>query len=105
LAEIEATGFEIFRTRVAALGLSEFQNRRLFYQSSDYVKYASHGTAEVSGLCSAGYAEDGVTLRVFIDEPCETIASHLLRTNERLDDLRPLLAEARRELKRTKAAA
>lgn len=101
--ELEGIGYQLFSTRVAALGLGEYQNRRLFYQSSDHIKYANHGTCQPQGLTSAGYDEHG-RLRVFCDLQITTMASHLLTTLSRLADLRPLLAEGKRELAKARKA-
>lgn len=102
--ELAAVGLALFTLRIEALGLADFQIRKLFHGSADYIRYGSHLPACVGDLCSAGYDANGV-IQTFVEAPVASTASYLLLERERIAELKPLLAQARKELAATRKAA
>jgi len=100
--ELGQIGLEIFRSRIAPLGLSEHHLRGLFYGSADYLAYV-HPPAYSGGLCVLRCV-DGMT-EVYGEEAPPQQAGHLLGETLRLLALKPLLAEARKVLARTQKLA
>ena len=91
-------GLNIFRSRIAPLGLSEHHLRSLFYGSADYALYV-HPPAYSGGMCILRCV-GGVT-EFYADEAPSQQACHMLRETARLAELKPLLLEARKTLART----
>lgn len=102
--EIRAIGFDIFAMRLSALGLGEGHVRRLYSGSSDFFKYGNIVDTYTGGTCFAGFAEDGVTMRVYSDTPVTASASYAMQDAERFEELQPLLKQARAELAAAKKA-
>ena len=100
--ELGEIGLNIFRSRIAPLGLSEHHLRGLFYGSADFVAYV-HPPAYSGGMCILRCV-NGVT-EFYGDEAPPQQAGHLLGEMLRLAELKPLLAEARKVLTRTLKAA
>lgn len=101
--ELDKIGIGIFSTRVAALGLSDSVTSKLYGGSADFMKY--HKTApSVRGLAFGGHGDDGTQI-TYVDQPLPSIAGHLLRIEERIQELEPLLAEGRKELAKVRKAA
>jgi hypothetical protein len=100
--ELGQTGLEIFRSRIAPLGLSEHHLRGLFYGSADYRAYV-HPPAYSGGMCVLRCV-DGMT-EVYGEEAPPQQAGHLLGEMSRLAELKPLLLEARRTLLKTQKIA
>lgn len=103
LSELGAIGYQIFRLRVLALGLTEHKNKELFCGSLDAQRF-NHSPTSAWGTVSGGYDEQGV-LRVFCEESMETIATLMLTNNARLASMSQLLANAKSELQRATAAS
>lgn len=102
LAEV---GFQIFSLRLQALELAEHHVRKLFSGSGVFVRYGSQAPAYLGGLCFAGFEDDGVTMRRYSELPVQTSATYLLRDRERVAELKPLLAAAKKELARAQKAS
>ena len=100
--ELGEIGLQIFRSRIAPLGLSEHHLRGLFYGSADFVAYC-HPPAYSGGMCLLRCV-DGITEFYGEEQPPQQ-AGHLLGEMLRLAELKPLLAEARKVLTRTLKAA
>ena len=100
--ELGEIGLNIFRSRIAPLGLSEHHLRGLFYGSADFVAYV-HPPAYSGGMCLLRCV-DGITEFYGEEQPPQQ-AGHLLGEMLRLAELKPLLAEARKVLTRTLKAA
>ena len=100
--ELGEIGLQIFRSRIAPLGLSEHHIRGLFYGSADFVAYC-HPPAYSGGMCLLRCV-DGITEFYGEEQPPQQ-AGHLLGEMLRLAELKPLLAEARKVLTRTLKAA
>ena len=98
IVELGEIGLQIFKSRVAPLGLSEHHLRGLFYGSSDYRAYV-HPPAYSGGMCVLRCV-DGIT-EFYADEAPPQQAGHLLGETARLAELKPLLLEARKTLART----
>ena len=96
--ELGEIGLNIFRSRVAPLGLSEHHLRGLFYGSADYALYV-HPPAYSGGMCVLRCV-DGLT-ELYGDEAPPQQACHMLRETARLAELKPLLVDARKALART----
>ena len=104
LDELAAIGYELFSIRSAPLGLADYHIRRLFHGSADYVKYASHPPAIFGSVRSAGLDQTGQPIP-YSDQPVTSQACWSLDMQDRLRDLKPLLAEGKSELNRTRKAA
>jgi len=100
--ELGEIGLQIFKSRIAPLGLSEHHLRGLFYGSADYRAYV-HPPAYSGGMCVLRCV-DKVT-EFYGDEAPPQQAGHLLGETLRLAELRPLLLEARKVLTRTRKLA
>lgn len=103
LTELGTIGYQIFRLRVLALGLTEHKNKELFCGSLDFHRF-NHPQTSAWGTVSGGYGEDGI-LRVYSEESMETLATLMLSNNARLTAMTQLLANAKVELQRATAAA
>lgn len=104
LDELATIGFEIFSCRTAALGLAEFQQRRLYHGGSDYQKYNTHGTAIIGSVSSAGLDTEKQPI-IYSDSPVSSQAGWALDMTARLAELRPLLKTAKAELARAQKAS
>ena len=96
--ELGEIGLQIFKSRIAPLGLSEHHLRGLFYGSADYALYV-HPPAYSGGMCVLRCV-DGLT-ELYGDEAPPQQACHMLRETARLAELKPLLVDARKALART----
>lgn len=103
LNELGAIGYQIFRLRVLALGLTEHKNRELFCGSLDAQRF-NHGQCSPQGTCSAGYGDDGV-IRVYSELGMETLATLMITQAERIASMSQLLASAKIELQRATSAS
>jgi hypothetical protein len=104
IEEIEAIGFEIFSTRVSALGLGIGHTQKLYNGSSDFQKYARLEQPSFNDVCFGGMDNDG-TMRTYSEMPVDQAAYHFIKDTARLPELKALLAEAKKELAKTKQAA
>ena len=96
--ELGEIGLNIFRSRIAPLGLSEHHLRGLFYGSADFVAYI-HPPAYSGGICILRCV-DGIT-EFYGDEAPPQQAGHLIGEMLRIAELKPLLLEARKTLAKT----
>ena len=73
----------------------------LYEGSAVHQKFAALPAAYSGGICFAGMRENG-QMRIYTDDSVQTSASFTLRERDRIDQLKPLLAEAeaKRELVR-----
>lgn len=104
IEQIESVGFQIFRERIAALGLSEHKARQLFAGSADAQRFAGIALAYVGSTVSAGFDAEGVQV-VYSDRHPASQATWMLETLDRRPALVKLLAEAKAELARTRKAS
>jgi hypothetical protein len=97
--ELAAVGFELFATRVAALGLHPAKIRELFCGSADHARFSVAQSTSSIDVVSTGLCQEDGPIRV-ADESPVTSASHALNEAKRLAELTPLLKTARSELAR-----
>jgi hypothetical protein len=97
LDELANIGFDLFQARTAALGLADYQIRRLYHGSADFLRFADHGTAVGGFKRSAGLDANSQPI-IYSDEPVSSQAGWSLQMSDRLSELHPLLTEGRKEL-------
>jgi hypothetical protein len=97
VVKLHELGFEIFSTRISALGLAETHNRRLFGGSSDAVKYSQLQPPALDELV-LGWQEEGQDPRLILEKPVPVMA-HLLASYANLAaEVDILTAQAEKEL-------
>lgn len=102
--EIRAAGLALFTHRIKALELHDSQVHRLYCGSALFQKYGTVNDPYVSGLSSAGYSSSGVIIQ-YVDDTVPAIAGGCLYDLQRIAELAPLLAEARKELAKAQKVA
>jgi hypothetical protein len=97
VVKLHDLGFEIFSTRIAALGLADSHNRRLFGGSSDAVKYSQIQPPALDELV-LGWSDPGCDPRLILEKPVPIMA-HLLAAYATLAaEVEALTAQAEKEL-------
>lgn len=105
ISELHATALKIFRARVEPLGLAEANVARLFAGSADHQRYCQH-TAPACHDVRVGWFDHEVGSAVtYIDASIEVMANRAFCWERLHGEVKPLLAQAKKELSRTKAAA
>lgn len=100
---LNAQALEIFRVRVAPLGLAEFNERRLFAGSATFQKYV-RTEPNLSGQIIGGFGPDGQPM-IVTDLETPTEAAYYVMLADQRDELTALLAEAKAELSKARKAA
>jgi hypothetical protein len=101
--ELSQIGLELFAARTAALGLADFQVRRLYHGSADFLKFGDQAPAISSAVSSAGLDSSQQPI-LYSDAPAASQAGWSLSMADRLVHLRPLLAEGQKALAKARKA-
>jgi hypothetical protein len=105
IRDLHAMALELFKTRIAALGLGQHDVNRLFLNSADAVKYASIQRPTLQDLRLAWNDGQG-DLKTYVDHPPATLANLLKGFRITQAEVEKLAKEATAELTRaTKAKA
>ncbi len=101
-SELADTGFEVFKARVAALGVGDALIREWFGKSADFLKF-NQPVATPDGV-RYGWTEESGERVNYVDRPVEGMAAILPRYQAEEARLGKLLKQAKAELKQAKAA-
>jgi|GEM_PF-5948078 len=99
--EVADLGFQIFCTRIAALGLHEDKARQLFRGSATAIKY---GLPVMGAPICRQDVDDRGRMKPYIDGRSGSIACYLRMAEETLAKAKPLLAEGKAELAKVQKA-
>jgi len=100
VAELDRTGFAIFKTRIAALELDEVKARSLYVGSAVCLRYSTHAPFAVTSIRRIG----GGSRDCYVDMPIADMAATMLRCREYGARIKTLLKEAKAELAKTQRA-
>ena len=103
---LSATGFELFKARIAALGLSEFKAQTLYNGSADFTRFqAPADPPSLQDLKSLWHHEDGRDQRFYVDQPVSALACNFTAWTARNTELQKLLADGQKELAKARKVA
>lgn len=92
-------GFEIFKTRIAALGLSEHKAKELYSGSADSMKYSAPAVApDLQDIRLLWHLDSGKDQKFILEKPVTSLARMLEDFSIRNGELLALLKMAKQEL-------
>lgn len=97
-------GFQIFKTRIAALGLGHQKTRELFASSADALKYVQVGQSPPD-LRMAYNDPDTGEIKTYIDASYQVLAEFWRAWRDRAEKMEALLKQAKAELAKAEKVA
>ena len=95
--DLAETAFDLFKHRIAALGLADIKTRTLYAGSADYERYEAPAAPPHLDDVKLGFLDDAGP-RYYIEKPPAIMAQLLQQWGERDAELAALLKSARAEL-------
>ncbi|MES2920193.1 MAG: hypothetical protein V4819_01505 [Verrucomicrobiota bacterium] len=100
---LSAVAFDMFSIRIAALGLAEYEVRRLFTNSSDFCNY-HRDKPSIQDLKSAWFEGNGADQHHYINQPVPVMVGMLEGFDAQHADIKALSKTAKSALDKTRTA-
>jgi len=105
IGELHGLALDLFKTRIAPLGLGAFDIARLFVGSADSARFCHIEKPSMQGLRLAWNVDNGKDLRFYVDFPVATLAYLLKGYRVTAAEVERLTKNCTAELKRAQAVA